>query len=249
MKKILLLIIVGVFIVSGCTNGDNSTSKDSSLKQDEKSSSNDVKEIETMSLPFKSVNNEQHIKEISQIKSENIIKEQSISIGQIILYTKKDDNENVYGAFKNKVNTYDLGVIGGNSPQNIDELLTIKELKLFDKPLIRIDGVFGANSPIQNYFSIEEGELNPFLRVDTGNVTEIDLDGNGINEIVSSHGTPMTTYIYKWNNGEFVVSNINEALNALSVNLNVNNQFEAWYKDSEKPVKYQYNSGVLELLK
>jgi len=57
-----------------------------------------------------------------------------------------------------KLAYYELGVVGGLHPQGNDELLSITELVLYNKSLIRINGVFGANAPVQNYFEIAEGK-------------------------------------------------------------------------------------------
>lgn len=168
--------------------------------------------------------------------------------GKIIIFSKRDDNEHIYGAYKTKNTFYELGVVGGLSSQMDDELLSIKELLLFNKSLIRIKGVFGANAPVQNYLSMEDGKIIPFLRVETGHATEIDLDGDGTVEIVSSHGTPNQSYIYKWSDGKFTVTNVNEALGATSVNLNDEKQFEAFFNKNDTNNLYEYNSGVLKLL-
>lgn len=166
--------------------------------------------------------------------------------GEIIIFSKQDDNEFIYGAYETKDTLYELGVVGGLSSQLDDELLSIKEIKLFNKSLIRIKGVFGANAPVQNYFSIEDGKAVPFLRVETGHATEVDLDDDGTEEIISSHGTPISTYIYKWEDGEFSISNVNEALGATSVYLNEEKQFEAFFNNTNTIKLFEYNYGVLK---
>jgi hypothetical protein len=199
-------------------------------------------------LSFQLVNPEQQIQLITSIENANIIKEQSVTGGAIIIYSKNDDNEFIFGAYQTNEGTlYDLGAVGGMSPQLDDELLSIKELSLFNKSLVRIKGVFGANAPIQNYYSIEDGRLIPFLRVDTGHAEELDLDGDGTVEIVSSHGTPIHTYIYKWADGKFSVVNVNESLNAVSVFLDEDNSFNVQLEIGSNLIKqYEYKSGILK---
>jgi hypothetical protein len=204
---------------------------------------------ENITFTFQSVNNEQKIKEVSQIEDKEIVKEQEVLAGKIIIFSKRDDNEHIFGAYRTKDTLYELGIVGGLSSQMDDELLSIKELKLFNKSLIRIKGVFGANAPVQNYFSMEDGKIVPFLRVETGHATEVDLDGDGTVEIVSSHGTPIQTYIYKRSDGKFTVVNVNEALGATSVYLNDEKKFEAFFNKTDTNNLFEYNSGGLNLFK
>lgn len=202
-----------------------------------------------VSLTFNAVTNNQAIHNISQLDNTKTVKEQSIDGGTVIIYSKQDDQENIYGAFKTKDAKYELGVVGGFSLQMDDyELLSIKELAFNGKSLLCIIGVFGANAPVQNYFSLENGEITPFLRVDTGHAVELDLDDNGTTEIVSSHGTPNQSYVYKWEKDRFYVSNINDTLNATSVYLDEESQFNVSYEDPNTIEKYKYQSGSLILL-
>jgi hypothetical protein len=158
-----------------------------------------------MPLAFEKVQNVQKVVKVDTIQMEQLIKEQGITGGKISIYSKSGDVEQVYGAFESKAGLYELGVVGGLHPQGNNELLSIKELELYGKSLIRINGVFGANAPIQNYFEMADGNPIPFLLVDTGHAEEVDLDGDGIEEVVSKHGLPLLTFVYKWDDGAFLV--------------------------------------------
>ncbi|WP_152970627.1 hypothetical protein [Bacillus sp. FJAT-28004] len=161
-----------------------------------------------MPLAFEKVQNVQKVVKVDTIQMEQLFKEQEISGGKISIYSKSGDAEQVYGAFESEAGLYELGVVGGVHPQNNDELLSIKEMELYGKSLIRINGVFGANAPIQNYFEMADGKPNPFLLVDTGHAEEVDLDGDGIEEVVSKHGLPLLTFVYKWEDGAFKVGEV-----------------------------------------
>ncbi|MEX1031379.1 MAG: hypothetical protein WDZ91_15250 [Paenibacillaceae bacterium] len=254
MKKLFLSTILATVIISGCadSNGDNSSQNNINQpkqeEQNQENSSNDshVNHEENIPLTFQSVSNEQKIQEVSQIEDAEIVKEQELLAGKIIIFSKQDDNEHIYGAFKTVNALYDLGVVGA---QIYHESLSIIELNLFNKSLIRINGSFGANAPVQNYFSIEDEKITPVLRVETGQTVELDLDGDGSVEIVSSHGTPMTTYIYEWEDGEFSVSNVNESLNAISINLTDDKKFNVQYKVGSNTTKlFEYKMGKLKPL-
>lgn len=172
MKKVLLSILLATVIISACaiSNGDNSSQDNEHQPEQEEQNQespprdSQASQDENIILTFQSVNNEQKIQEVSQIEDAEIVKEQAVLAGEIIIFSKQDDNEFIYGAYETKDTLYELGVVGGLSSQLDDELLSIKEIKLFNKSLIRIKGVFGANAPVQNYFSIEDGKAVPFLR-------------------------------------------------------------------------------------
>lgn len=237
-----------MFLISGCTNGEN-RSKIPEHSPEQQEQIKDVlkhkkKEKQSVALTYKPVTNTQKIRKVSQINSKEIVQELQTSVGKIMIYNKKDDDKNHYGAFVNQNKTYDLGVVSGRHPDNIN----IHELKLYNNSLVRIDGVFGANAPVQNYFEIEDGKIKPFLKVTTGHVKEVDLEGDGKSEIVSLHGSPMLAHIYKWDNGAFKVANINEALGALHVSHTEENLFRVLFNGSKELVMYQYKTpGVLEL--
>jgi len=161
-----------------------------------------------MPLAYEKVQNDQKVAKVDNIHMEQIIKKQNINVGEISIYSKSGDAEQVYGAFESEAGLYELGVVGGMHPQNNDELLSIKELELYGKPLIRIDGVFGANAPIHNYFEMKDDKPIPFLLVDTGHAEEVDVDGDTIEEVVSKHGLPLLTFVYKWEDGAFKVGEV-----------------------------------------
>lgn len=200
----------------------------------------------SISLSFEPVQTEQRISKISHIDTKHIVKQQSISSGTIIIFTQPNDARNLYGAFKTKNAIYHLGVVGGRSPTT-NQLISITPLHLFGKTLVRIKGVFGANTPLENYFEIRGGKIHPFLRVATGNTSEVDLDNDGTDEIISSWGTLTTTYVYKRVRGQFYVANINKALGATAVLLNSQNIFNVWFTNAKGPIQYQYKSGTLTL--
>ncbi|MGG1637736.1 hypothetical protein [Paenibacillus sp. NRS-1760] len=161
-----------------------------------------------MPLAYEKVQNDQKVAKVDHFQMEQLIKEQNISGGKISINSKSGDVEQVYGAFESEAGLYELGAVGGMHSQNNDELLSIKELELYGKSLIRIDGVFGANAPIHNYFEMKDGSPIPFLLVDTGHAKEVDVDGDAIEEVVSKHGLPLLTFVYKWEDDAFKVGEV-----------------------------------------
>lgn len=255
MKRLFFVIIL--MLISGCVaSNDNQPSTIHNEENEQIISDVDPpnseppqgQEAEYIKLTFQPHHSDQDIREVHQLKAANIIKEQEVLDGKIIIYDKQDDPQNVYGAYRTEDKLFDLGIIGGKHEGRDDHLVSIDQINIFDRSIISINGVFGANAPVKNYFSAEEDEIYPFLQIATGNATETDLDGDGTVEIISSHGAHIQTYIYIWEDEDFYVANVNEALDATSVYVNEEKQIIAFY-DTNSPNKvYTYDSGILILV-
>lgn len=169
------------------------------------------------------------------------------------MYMKEDDSENLHGGYGGKDGFYDLGTIG--SIANSDNDLTcVKALQLYGKTLIKFQGIFGSHVLQTNYFAIEDGIPEPFLSVD-GLTTEIDVNGDGEKEIVAElSGTIPLVNIFKWDGQCPLVSSVDKALGADSVEFNhEDGSFRAYYKanaqDNPDGMAYQYTGNGLELKK
>ncbi|WP_276353384.1 hypothetical protein [Cohnella caldifontis] len=230
MRKRWFACLFAAAILSGCTQ--------------ETPSSDSTPPEETIPLHFQAAAVGQQVQAVSEIVPKTILKRLNLPSGTILVYAKEND-PSLHGAFESANAHYDLGVVGDLPATIDDETLSIQPMELFGKSLIRIKGVFGANAPVQNYYAIDNGGLSPFLRIDTGHAAETDLDGDGTAEIVSTHGTPAQTYLYKWSEGAFTVADVNEALGAVSVYLNDKHQFEAFYSQDRPIERYEYRSGGL----
>jgi hypothetical protein len=225
------------------------TKKLASFTMSKQAALKDGELVNHYSLFFEMVKSKQHINKVLKLEKQKIIKEQPVKKGKIIIFTNENDEERLlFGAFQTEDAQYELGLVGQNSPALDDESLSVKELTLFNKSLILVSGVLGANAPLYNYFSIEEdGAIHPFLIVDTGHAIESDLDNDGIVEIVSTNGTPSVTYIYKWQDGAFYISNVNEALGAASVDFDIaTKRFSAQFNiQAAQNERLEYKSGLL----
>ncbi|MGF7036120.1 hypothetical protein J2T17_007171 [Paenibacillus mucilaginosus] len=237
----MLFLVLAVSMISGCireTHDDNRTSINP-VQQNGK----------IVELSFSKVSNNQQLHELSSFDMTTVVKKESVSGGTVYIYSNKNDPEHVYGAYETLIGKYDLGIVGGLYQQMDESLLSIEEVTLNGKLLLCIKGVFGANAPIQNYFSQESGIVSLYLRIDTGHASIVDLDGDGNSEIVSSHGTPMRVFLYKIDKNEILMVNLNEALNAEDVFLEDTGIFRAANIDTSVIEKYKYQSGKLILQK
>ncbi|RIX50206.1 hypothetical protein D3P08_20345 [Paenibacillus nanensis] len=228
--------LISVFLLSGCSSETNLTNHAASNH----SSSMNKKIVE---LPIKKVINNQQIRENASFTATSVVKKVNVSGGTVYLYSKKDDLEHVYGAYETTENQYDLGIVGGLYSHMDDEILSIKELTLNGRTLLCIKGTFGANAPVQNYYLLEQNKIYPFLTVDTGHAEILDLDKNGVQEIVSTHGAPMQVHLYTFDNSDIWVTNVNEALHATNVNVDNTGIFLVSHENSKLIEEYRYDAG------
>jgi len=174
---------------------------------------------------------------------EATILEPPVAGGTAYAYTVASDPGVVYGAvaLEGQELAYGIGPFG-DAPRAPDpELLSIKEITLVGKPVVRFKGVYGANAPVTVYVEIEDGSATELLRVATGHATEIDLDGDGAEEIVSEHGTPSSAHLYRWDGERYQVADLNEALGAESVRyVTETGRFEAGSVSAGKAREYRY---------
>lgn len=175
--------------------------------------------------------------------------ERDVPGGKLVVYAKPGDEENAYAQFRTADASYELGAVGGLPRGESDlELLSATPLELYGRQLVRIDGVFGADAPVRNYFALEGGAIEPFLLVDTGHAEEVDLDGDGVPEIVATGGLPMFAYVYRYKDGRFEMADVNAALGAQAVVWDGNeNLFKAQLAAGEtRHANYRYTQGKLE---
>lgn len=90
----------------------------------------------------------------------------------------------------------------------------------------------GANYAQTNYYFIIKNMPQLFLHTE-GHTKEIDLDKDGVKEIISSvpGGATSSIEIYEYDNEKFSMVDVNETLNALSVHLEDNNIITAYFGD------------------
>lgn len=172
-----------------------------------------------------------------------VFKREWLGAGEVIFYAKRGDHEYVYGAIRTEDGLYGLGAIGSVSSMHDLSLFGVREMELSGEPVIRLDGVLGANAPLHLYASIDKGSVEPLLRVDTGHAAEIDLDGDGSSEIVAVHGTPASTHLYRASRRGWEAVSLNDALGAFSVFLLPDGGFEVLAEPGEPAAIYDYDDG------
>ncbi|MGF7050648.1 hypothetical protein J2T13_005198 [Paenibacillus sp. DS2015] len=171
------------------------------------------------------------------------IMEKTVNGYKTVLF-KLDTEGEIYGGVYIDNILHSIGPVSMSITPN--DLLVIVESNAFGKDLIRISGIPGANFVRSIYLEVDGESITPLLVIE-GNVNEIDLDNDNVNEIVSTIGTIPETSIYRALKDKIVVANINVSINAQSVLFNPENQkFEVYYEPNKK-YYYLYNNEKLEL--
>lgn len=202
--------------------------------------------IETQSvipLSFTTIeDSEQQIVSMPEGEIADIVQELQLPWGKVFIYSRLDEDHSLYGAYVVDGQYYRLGPIGDNKA-----LAKIERVQFWEHELVKLSGVYGANAPVTKYFKMTEGRLKSFLEVETGNVVELDLDEDGVAEIISQHGMFSMTMIYRWVDGEWKIANLNEALNAEAVRLDTERKlFYAHFKNGSRKNYIYTPNGLLE---
>ncbi|MBB6669443.1 hypothetical protein [Cohnella nanjingensis] len=138
---------------------------------------------------------------------------------KIVVYAWKENADNLYAALKTKTVVYDLGIIGKAAYGKAEDITVEDDVVAFRQKLVKVTGTLGASASLTRYLSIDQGVPKPVLAVDAGRASELDLDFDGVREIVATSGTPMKTYVYRWNEDRIERCDLNEALGAPSVSI------------------------------
>ncbi|MCG8502230.1 MAG: hypothetical protein MJB12_17740 [Firmicutes bacterium] len=212
-----------------------------------------TKKYDTM-IPLKFdevVNSKNEIESLDESQIVKVLKDKIIDHNvRIFIFIKENDKEYIYGGAEINNNLFDLGIIAMTlTEQNLD-LISVNSTKLCNTDLLRITGVLGANYSQANYYLINDGVPQNFISID-GNIREVDLDNDGITEVISSYGTAPYTYIYKCNKDSMLVADINKTLQAGAAWFNDKNKtFEAFYGKGKDTKIFKYTkNGLLEIKK
>lgn len=214
MKTKTVLILLLIFIFSGCSN--NGT--------------------EILPLNYSEMNLQSITNQISQDEIYKIIQEESVNNDTKAFLFQTGEDSDIFGGLMIGDIYYDLGAVSiMNTPV---ELLGVKEQEIFGETAIKFHGLLGANYSYSLYWFVNKGITNSVLQVD-GHTTEIDINNDKQNELVSTIGTIPETKIYKFENDKIMVADINKSIEAKTVTFNQDkNIFEVYFE----PNKAEYYS-------
>lgn len=209
--------------------------------------------LNTIPLQFKREASEQKVKAENKMQIGAMLQNVDVAGGRAYIYEKADDKENLHGGFAAGGAFYDLGAVGSNwgSPDN---LTYVKTLELYGKTVVKFQGVFGSHVANTSYFSIEQGIPVPLLATQ-GIASEMDIDGDGIKEIITElSGTIPAVNISEWDGVSFKTASVDKGLGAGSVTFNrEDGSLSAYYKRTDSAdteiIRYCYDGEGMQLKK
>ena len=213
----------------------------------------DFEFLNAVPVKFEKANKEQKIKMEDNMQIGAVLLNENVDGGRAYIYEKVDDNENLHGGFAVGESFYDLGAVG-SIRGFLNEITFVRALELYGKTVIKYQGVFGSHVSNTSYFIIDRGIPVPFLSTE-GIATEMDIDGDGIKEIVAEMpGTIPSVNIFEWNGDSFLTASVDVALGAGSVIFNKEDgSFSACYRrpgsEDTLVTDYYYAFGGMKLKK
>ncbi|TCT15601.1 hypothetical protein EDC18_103309 [Natranaerovirga pectinivora] len=212
--KLGIVLIFSIYLISGCTKVEK----------------------DALPLKFEDVS-KIIINELQSNSIKEVILERQIDEDTRVFLYRHQEGEHINGGISVNNNYYDFGEVSMDGTP--EELLRIEEIQVLGKKAVKIKGILGGNYAQSFYWFFEEELQNSLIQVD-GNATEVDLDNDGKSEIIASWGTIPETRIYKLEQEEIVVSDINKSIGAQAVLMIDNkNLFEVYFEPNQ-PEQYEY---------
>lgn len=171
------------------------------------------------------------------------VSKQPIGDAVIVIYSMGEEDQQLYAYVEYNNKTYELGPIGYGTTNNVDyEYATVDALS---QSWIKVSGALGANAPHIYYIDINKD--TPTAIVISAHAREFDLDGDGIQEIVTSIGTIPYTTIYSIEDKQIVVKDLNKLMNALVVSYDdVENNFVVQFQIAESTSRWILEKDFLK---
>lgn len=198
VKKILVSILC-LILLSGC----NFSKAENNLDVSE-STVQDAHENVFFPVSYKDTIPMVKVKPIEDNAIYIIQEEKKLETGSFFLFKSNQNDSNIYGGFQQNNVIYDLGILTNELNMGADASLIIEP---YGK-LLRVFSVESARSFNTRYYLVKDEELF-LIYTAPAEAIEIDIDHDGIKEIISQRGLPMYVLIGKYIDGQFFSSNIN----------------------------------------
>ncbi|WP_128894142.1 hypothetical protein [Longirhabdus pacifica] len=188
--------------------------------------------------------------EMNTIENEeiNILHTEEVDNNNILFYTKLSDEELIviYTGIRMDTIIYEIGLIGyGEYNFATDKLISTKKVKVFGKDLIVVKGFQGAAYEVSFYIDVSH-TVPTILLITAGENSIVDLDGDGIHELITSVSLVSSTMIYKCNEGHIQGVDVNKLMNAYFVLYDDKNKlFIVQFDPGTVSFHYIYKDGTL----
>ncbi|GIQ69309.1 hypothetical protein DUZ99_04825 [Xylanibacillus composti] len=170
-----------------------------------------------------------------------ILVEKEIHAHRMLIYTRPDNTELYYAGLQTDSDMYEIGAIG--YPPAEGERFGIQEVSVLGRELVKVTGFCGANCPKTYYVELNQPAL--FLTVDA-HAVETDLDNDGVNELIATHGTAAQTVVYQWQGEQVMFADFNVALQAEVVFYDRSqNLFQASTRNGNELYAFKWEEGRL----
>lgn len=211
LKHMVLLFLFMCLLAAGCspaqTYGDDTSAASTNAEQET-----------TIPLSFEEVKVEQQVTLLDRGKIKQIVKEEQLDTVKLFSFLKVDEDDplRLIGGIQIGDDLYEFGDVGA---LHYVDRLDIQTSSLFHKSVIKVEGLCGANCPFRYYITIEEEKPSIFLVLSEPVADIADLDEDGVEEIVTSYGSPdvFHTRIYTWRDNRIVSADVNKLTKAWSV--------------------------------
>ncbi len=256
MKMSIVLCLVWIsLLMSGCsqpTLPNEKLSSDEIARTDlqESEISDGIEQVydltfEEVEIPQKT-SNDFHPVPLDHINA--VLVEYLFDTYTFMIYQRESQDDLIYVGYKADTATvHEIGEIGYGTYVESMSPYAFEHVTLFGMDLLKIAGVCGANCPITYYIDMYKGMPELFLGIQA-NGTETDLNGDGINELITTAGTAIETTIYIEENDVILKSELSTIPNAIQVYHESRNLFHILFENKKLAV-YEYMDRKLHFVK
>ncbi|WP_145036447.1 hypothetical protein [Paenibacillus sp. Y412MC10] len=209
-KTVLALILLGVITGCGTPSSDAPSATNFNSVTEQPTANVVAPETKQFQLKYTTSLTAEPLTKVTPVELSKQLKSQEVDDSKVLTYKKNDDVEKIYAVLHSKDGTYDIGQIGYEGASDY----SISTVDVLGQSYVKVTGSVGANAPISNYLSLS---TSPQVLCIEAHTVEVDVDQDGIKEIVATVGTAAETSIYKIENDSLVSVNLNEVMNAAVV--------------------------------
>lgn len=187
-------------------------------------------------------------------KLKEVMIEEVIDSYTFKIYMKKEQPEGSEHLFyvgftteENKSAIYEIGEIGyGPHIESLNPYPLVKTT-LFHEELLKIGGICGANCHITYYLNFQPDKEPAIFLCIHANGLELDLNGDGINELIATSGTIIDTTIYLEDQGKVIKTDLFTLPGTIQVIHIEGNEFQIFF-ENKKLARYQYKDQQLHFI-